>query len=70
MSTEERFDEIYVGGVHLSDVIKGDVPDVQQQLMNAIANGEEWVNISVGPDVRYVVRITPSTDIVVRYRDI
>ncbi|MBD8101372.1 hypothetical protein [Plantibacter sp. CFBP 8775] len=67
MSTEERYNEVHVGGVHLSDVLSGDVSDVQEQLERAIANGDEWVTITAPHGIHYVVRMTPTTDVVIRY---
>lgn len=64
MSSQERYNEVHIGGVHLSNVLSGDVSYVENQLKKAIANGTECDT----PDgVHYVVRITPTTDIVLRY---
>lgn len=67
MSSQERYNEVHIGGVHLSNVLSGDVSYVENQLKEAIANGTEWVTIDTPDGVHYVVRITPTTDVVLRY---
>jgi hypothetical protein len=45
----DRWNEIYVGGVLLDDVLSGDVSALEQQLREAIENGDEWVSVTTGP---------------------
>ncbi|MBF4514142.1 hypothetical protein ITJ66_16775 [Plantibacter sp. VKM Ac-2885] len=67
MNSQERHNEVHVGGVHLSDVHSGDVSAVHEQLEQAIARGGGWVTIDAPDGIHYVVRITPTTDVVIRY---
>ncbi|AOX66245.1 hypothetical protein BJK06_11195 [Curtobacterium sp. BH-2-1-1] len=64
----DRWNEIYVGGVLLDDVVSGDVSALEQQLREAIENGDEWVSVTTGPTTHYNLHVSPATDIVVRYR--
>lgn len=67
MSSQERYNEVHIGGVHLHSVHSGDVSEVEKQLKKAISDGDEWVTIEAPDGVHYVVRITPTTDVVLRY---
>ncbi|MCJ1698002.1 hypothetical protein MT349_19640 [Rathayibacter caricis] len=65
---DERWNEIFVGGVRLTDVQSGDVSAVEATLRHTIASGGGWAEIAVSPEVSYTMHVSSSTDVVVRYR--
>lgn len=66
---DERWNEIYINGVHLEDVSSGDVSFVADKVGEAIAKGGDWVTIPTGRGTRYELHVGPSSSVVVRYRD-
>lgn len=65
----ERWNEIYLDGLLLDDVASGDVSFVADKLGEAIEKGGNWVTIPTGPGTRYELHVSPSSSVVVRYRD-
>lgn len=60
--------EIYVGGILLSDVASGDVSSVEVQLREAIEGGGGWVTVSTNSGSEYRIHVSGDTEIIARYR--
>ncbi|MFU8947899.1 hypothetical protein ACLRGF_14335 [Mycetocola zhadangensis] len=69
MTTEERFNEIYVDGVHLQDVISGDVDAIETQVVELREEGGGVLTVRTSETTYYRLLVSPHTSVITRYRD-